>query len=486
MQPRILYIWIILFSYGRFAQAQSPQIPIPGTFQQITTTQSYSTQNSNYNSFQTSSNNYPTGASAQNIINQTNRSSMQVMGYTPQPTQEEMKADYYNTLATARQKKTQDFFNELNTFNNSARPVDPKVLEELAKTKKRLRTADTSSVDFINHLKYYNNAYNEIVSMLSGKSSLNLKRAVFVVENAYHKNKLSYEKYCRQIDGLTFICRQIMHENGVNEKNYMACHYAIQKLFSEKVIYKNAEEKTETFEPFGYDFVDVFADNDQTKGFVTKLLNTKIGQCHSMPLLYLIIANELNANAYMALAPNHSYVKFGNQYQQYGFETTNGTFTTDEWIVASGYISPAAIKNKIYLAPLTKDKVIAECLVDLEEGLDFLFGKSSFSIKCANTTLKYFPNSIGAILTINNVINAKCAQTAKEYQFPKEEEYAKFPRLKKQFDELIAFELKVEQTGYLKISKDQYENWQQTANEEKQKREHLKLLSKLKESANGK
>ena len=418
-------------------------------------------------------------------IQQQNLQQMQKFGHQPPPTQEEMKVDYYDKQAIIRQQKMKELYAEINTLDNSIiKPIDPIKSEELEKVKRRLRVADTNSVDYKNHLKYYNNAYYELVNMLSGKNALNLKRAVFVVENAYHKSKLNYEKYCKQIDDLVFICKQIMKEKGLNPKNYMACHYAIQRLFAEKFTYRNASGQDINFEPFGYDFIDIFGDKDQTKGFVTKLLNTKIGQCHSMPLLYLILAEELNANAYLALAPNHSYVKFGNQYQAFGFETTNGTFTTDEWIVASGYISPTAIKNQIYLAPLTKDKIIAECLIDLEEGMSFLFGKSNFSIKCSNTTLKYFPNSIRSILTINNVLVAECAQTASKYKFPKETDYAKYPNLKKQFDEMIEYELQVEQTGYMKIPQGQYEKWQQTANEEKQRREHLKLLEKLKTYSN--
>lgn len=412
---------------------------------------------------------------------QQNRQQKQQFGITPQPAQEQMKVDYYNQLAIAKQRKTQEFYNDLNTINNSPKPTT-NVDENYKKTIKKLRIIDTNSLAYVNHIKYYNSAYDEIVNMLSGKSELSLKRAVFVTENAYHKNKLNYEKYCKQIDDLVFICKQIMIEKGISSNNHMACHFAIQKLFSEKFTYKNRLGKEEVFEPFSYDFIDIFGNNDQTKGFVTKLLNTKTGQCHSLPLLYLILAEELNANAYLAFAPNHSYVKFGNQYYSFNFETTNGTFVTDEWIVASGYISPTAIKNQLYLVPNTKDKVIAECLVDLANSIDFLFGKGNFSLKCAFTTLNYFPNSVGAILTINNVIVAECAQLVKKYNFPSEQEMIKYPTLKKKFDEMIDFELKIERLGYIKIPEGQYEMWQQTANEIKQKKAHENAVNKLKEN----
>ena len=185
---------------------------------------------------------------------------------------------------------------------------------------------------FKNHSQHYNTAYNEISDMLSGKKELSLKRTVFVIENAYHQNKLNYDRYSKQIDELVSVCKQILRKENLKTDNYIACHYAIQKLFSESFTYKNTAGKTISFKPFGYDFDDYMGNEDFTKMFVTKLLETKTGQCHSLPLLYLIVAEELNVNAYLGLAPNHSYVKFGNQYQSYNFETTNGTFVTDQWL----------------------------------------------------------------------------------------------------------------------------------------------------------
>lgn len=461
----------ILFSVETFAQIKPIQEPKFETIQPTSEPSSY----------------LQMGGNAEDIIRQQNDQARKMMGYTPPPTREQIaKGNYYDDIAKSRALKQKEFFKEINELDNSSKTIDPKRLAEYEKSKRDLRLADTSSVDYKMYRKYYDKSYAEIVGMLSEKSPLNLKRAVFLVENPFYKNKLSYEKYSKQIENLVFVCKQIMQKEGLDPKNYMACHYAIQKLFSEKFTYKNSLGKDELFEPFTYDLsiYDQEKDHkDWTEQHVTKLLNQKMGQCHSMPLLYLILAEGLNANAYLALAPNHSYVKFGNQNQAYSFETTNGTFTSDEWIVSSGYVSSTAIKNQIYLAPLTKEQIIAECLVDLESGLEFLHGKSDFDIKCANTTLKFFPTSINAVLTISNMIVAECAKTASKYHFPKYDEYYKYPKLKKQFDEMLDVELKVEQTGYQKISNEQYEKWRQSANEEKEKREHLKLISKLQESA---
>ncbi len=343
-----------------------------------------------------------------------NRQQMERLGSQPPPLQQQITFDYYDQQAIVKQRKEQELYHLINSINNETRP-NTKISEE---SNSLFLIADTSSMTFKNHSQHYNTAYNEISDMLSGKKELSLKRTVFVIENAYHQNKLNYDRYSKQIDELVSVCKQILRKENLKTDNYIACHYAIQKLFSESFTYKNTAGKTISFKPFGYDFDDYMGNEDFTKMFVTKLLETKTGQCHSLPLLYLIVAEELNVNAYLGLAPNHSYVKFGNQYQSYNFETTNGTFVTDQWIVKSGYISSSAIKNQIYLAPLTKQQVIAECLVDLSAGLENYVGESDFTIKCASSALHYFPKSIRSMLTVHGFVVAHCANTCLLYTSP--------------------------------------------------------------------
>lgn len=386
---------------------------------------------------------------------------------TSRPPKDQKDPFYYDKLTLAKQQKERELYQLINSENDKItiqnQPTSTNEKDPL------FWLADTNSTTFQNYAKHYNSAYNEIVNMLSGKTELNLKRAIFVTENAFFQNKLDYKNYCNQINELVVSCKKIISQNKLNLDNFMVGHFAIQTLFREKI---------------SYDFDDYMGENDHTKHFVTKLLNTKTGQCHSLPLLYLILAEELNINAFLGLAPNHSYIKFGNQYQSYNFETTNGNFVSDQWIVASGYVSATAVKNGIYLAPLGKQYVIAENLNYLSLGLEFLAGKSTFSEKCALTTLKFFPNSIHALMILNNLNVANCANTAKKYKFPKETDYYKYPELKKQFDEMVDFETHIEQTGFIQIPPEQYELWQQTVNEAKQQQEHLKFADKLKESVN--
>ena len=396
------------------------------------------------------------------------------MGYSPPPTQEQIRAgNYYDAIALEKEKNRKELYNEINSSKYDA------VTKKNNVPSKNLRLADHNSTDYISSAKYYSSAYKELNAMLDGAIPMNLKRAVFTVENAYYNNTKSYEQFCKKIDNLVFITKQVLKQEGLNANNSLSCHYAIQKLFSDTIVYTDINGKKKTFFPLSYDFDDYWGDKDYSKMFVSKLLNTKTGQCHSLPLLYLLIANELKAEAYLAIAPNHTYIKYPVGRTLYSFECTNGRQTSDDWMVAGGYISTFAQKNKIYLAPLSLKETIAECLVDLSTGYWFKFGYDNFSMQCAQTVLKFYPNCISAMITIDNVGIATCANTAKKYNYPPYSEYQKYPELQQQFDYVNKLDEQIDNTGYMKPSKEDYAKWLATANEEKQKRESERLKKEV-------
>lgn len=88
--------------------------------------------------------------------------------------------------------------------------------------------------------------------------------------------------------------------------------------------------------------------------FVSTLMVTRKGNCHSLPLFYKLLTEELGEKSWLALAPNHAYIKLHNQADGwYNVELTSGQFPTDVWIKASGYIHTDAIRNGIYMDTLS-------------------------------------------------------------------------------------------------------------------------------------
>ncbi len=75
-------------------------------------------------------------------------------------------------------------------------------------------------------------------------------------------------------------------------------------------------------QPFKYDFEDPLGQDLKTKLLAT-YLETKKGNCISMPILYLILADRIGLDVTLSTAPLHVFVKFKdpvtNQY--YNLET---------------------------------------------------------------------------------------------------------------------------------------------------------------------
>ncbi|MDZ7741020.1 MAG: hypothetical protein U5Q03_04540 [Bacteroidota bacterium] len=68
--------------------------------------------------------------------------------------------------------------------------------------------------------------------------------------------------------------------------------------------------------------------------FVSKLMATNSGQCNSMPLFYLILAQELGAKSFLTYSPNHSFIRFKSPKGNWiNAELTCGTIITDAAIL---------------------------------------------------------------------------------------------------------------------------------------------------------
>lgn len=155
-------------------------------------------------------------------------------------------------------------------------------------------------------------------------------------------------------------------------------------------------------------------------------MTTHKGNCHSLPLFYKLLAEELGEKSWLALAPNHAYIKLHNQADGwYNVELTSGQFPTDVWIKASGYIHTDAIRNGIYMDTLSLKSTVAVCMLDLAEGYKHKFISDydpEFVLKCCNRTLEVFPNYINALLLKAETLFAIYVRTPKEEYFRDAEE----------------------------------------------------------------
>ena len=123
----------------------------------------------------------------------------------------------------------------------------------------------------------YNVAFNEIDKMLKGEAKLDFKKAVFLTENAHYANKLDYREFCQKIDDIETRLNQFRQVKGIIN-HPIGKQFAIFNYMMEPSKFNDNIHLT-------YDFEDLIGDKDWTKMFVSKLLRTKTGNCHSLPYL---------------------------------------------------------------------------------------------------------------------------------------------------------------------------------------------------------
>ena len=296
----------------------------------------------------------------------------------------------------------------------------------------------------------YYDVFSLIESMLSEKDSLDFKKAVFLTENAYFENNLDEDFFNAFVQFNTSICRGIMASGNLiypesdREKANAQCAVFV---FMTDSIPVETENGVVIHTPFAYNFDDFAGQKEWSNMFVSTLMKTKKGNCHSMPFLYKMIMDELGQGCYLSLAPNHIYIKANNKRAGwYNIELTCGDFPTDAWLVSSGFIHLDALRNGIYMDTLSQKQSVALCLVDLAHGYHSKFGTGdgSFILKCCDTALSYFPNYINALLLKSEIMT---------YLYKRSDENKE---LLSQMNELFSH---IHQLGYRKMPENMYMNW---------------------------
>lgn len=319
-----------------------------------------------------------------------------------------------------------------------------------------LFTVALHSTAQIDNLKFYKAAFREQSQMLKGQKVIDFKRAVFLTENAYNSGKLDYQSFCNNITITGQQLKTLIKQRGL-EKYKTSANWAVYTYMMDSIPLNN-------YKPFSYDFDDFMGKKDFTKMFVTKLMKTKSGNCHSLPTYYKILCEEIGGTAFLALAPNHLYIKHIDEKGQWtNLELTNAGFPRDQWIIKEMAITVEAIKNGIYMTPLTPKQSIALTMFDLASAYQAQHGYDSFVLRIANTALTYFPKCIPLLMTKANYY--KAIGLAEKQKKNPNSEFLK--NNYKMYREII---VKIDKLGYKDMPTEQYEQWVQSVEKEKKKR----------------
>ena len=365
----------------------------------------------------------------------------------------------YNTGRSIEQTNMDIINKDLNQSNNSYNSTSNDIDEQNQSYYRQ---------QLMNYIQSnYMSAFNNIKNMLEGNTPLDVKKAVFEVEHAFN-NTFTYEDYNSNIQELVKIIKYL---NG-NNTNNVPLNLSICKAMSDTVSMPmpSRENKSVSY-PLVYDFDDYYGDKDYNKMFVSKLLSTHSGQCHSMPLLYLILAQEIGAQAYLSFSPNHSFIRFKDKRGKlHNYETTQGKIVSDEWLMGSGFITSNAVKSGIFLDTLNKKQVVAYCLNDLAMGYIKLFGMNdtSFISKCTDLSLQYYPdkNANAYVLKSNMYLN-QLILIMKQKGVKDHKEIMNDPKAKQFWDKHNYLYNMLANKGFKNIQREAYDKWLKSAKEVK-------------------
>ncbi|WP_306565382.1 hypothetical protein [Flavobacterium lindanitolerans] len=328
--------------------------------------------------------------------------------------------------------------------------------------------------------EYYYTAYDRIIA---SDSLFSMKDNVFTIENAYFGNGLDKAEFDKIIDNCHSFLLAAMKERGYDLDSNTAKNFILFQFFSETLQLKNSKQK---HLPFKYDFEDYKGVQDYSKMFVTKLLRKSSGQCHSMPLLYLILAEAINAEAYLALSPNHSYIRFpADNGKWYNIELTNGMFSTDSYILQSGYIKSEALQNNIYMQNLSRKELLSALLTDLAQGYIHKYGYDGFVDKVIGQALELYPNSISANMVKANHDTAQFEYVMKQIGInPRDNKQLQniryYPKAVELLNKVNGQYAVIDNLGYEVMPDEAYQKWLQSMNAEKQKQENEAMKQQFK------
>lgn len=182
---------------------------------------------------------------------------------------------------------------------------------------------------------YFNNAYNEIEKMLKGNIPQNLGKALFLTENAYYENKYDYKDFQSAIKEKIRLINLKIEEEKHDKNSNLVKNMMLFRLLSDTLRIKDkANKQTLTHLPIKYDYEDYKSQINYDSHFVAKLMQTGKGQCYSMPLYYLVLAEEIGADAYWSFSPKHSFVKIqDDENRWFNIELTCKAILSDAHII---------------------------------------------------------------------------------------------------------------------------------------------------------
>ncbi len=297
-----------------------------------------------------------------------------------------------------------------------------------------------------------------IQNMLDGKQKLSVKEAYYAMESAWGNCYLSHQEYDKIIHDAGRFIKTWLVEKKLDTTSNLALNYGICCFFNDTLYLTNKQEHI----PLGYDYVDFKAQEDYRNSFVTKALATGWGQCNTLPAIYVILAEELKAKAWISYAPYHSFIKFtDDEGTMQNYDPASHMHITDQLYQDYLFISSDAEKNRIYLDTLSRLQNVASCLIDLSYMylLQTNFSDMQTALSWIDYSLIFFHNkeaNLQAWFIKSNIIVNQLNQEMRKYGLTDIKNVSGVEELKPLYNKYVEAENKIKELGYRDIPQEQY------------------------------
>ncbi|MFM7431818.1 MAG: hypothetical protein ACKO1F_18270 [Flammeovirgaceae bacterium] len=267
----------------------------------------------------------------------------------------------------------------------------------------------------------FQQAYEEISSMLDGKQPLDFEKAVFFTENAYRDNAFSYEEFKTALDIHSTIIGQLIkasdrqdwkqfvkgknvtHERELEAKERYRkalANWAIFTYLTDTVELKLGGQQLSHL-PYTYSNSDPFGTADWRNSQTIHLLETQKGNCYALVTLFKIFSDRFTSEANIVTAPQHIYIEHrdpnGNRFN---VEVATRSFPDMGSIQTLTHTTREALLNDISMRKLDLKQSVGLCLVYLAKGYEYKskIKDDEFLLTCANTALQHDPKNLNALL----------------------------------------------------------------------------------------
>ena len=318
-----------------------------------------------------------------------------------------------------------------------------------------------SDAHYIALLTRHEAALAKLADMLEGRAPLSVKRAAFLVEQAW-LGDLNWNSFDAELRRRGDLVRSRLPAFPTNEDR----HAALLAFFRDTTWTTGTDGQPAVAHlPLRFDFEDFWGDKGWSRMFVTRLLRSGGGQCRSLSLLYLLLAQEVGAEAGLAFAPGHAFIRRRDAAGEWrNLELTNGTYLNDAAYLQTGYIKAEAVRNGVWIRAQTDTQTVAWLAAELAKGWYYhvdAIDARGFIQSCSALSETHGRETLDGLIVRSNVLTARFLWEMDEARWPDlktsgEKEHVKAKRFLREARDCYR---RIDGAGYESIPPEVYERW---------------------------